>query len=150
MRKVLLLLPLLVACSDRASNPTAPTMPKAPSLTWVFDTPRPTMVSAEIVGTDGPDYNIVRLTWNDNTDDESWSAFYFTSPTEFAMVLNAAGVAGTGVRTVDLPVPTSFNAVAVGAAWANDGNTLRTPYSASVPITEAATLTTAAKRKGKH
>lgn len=130
---LLLAVVTLAACSPDATTAPRQSQPDAPNATWVFDTPRPSMISAEIVGSDSHDYNIVRVTFNDATDDESWDAFYFGSGFP---VLNVAGVAGTGVRTADLVVPREATSVAVGAAWAQpDGNTLRTPYSAPFAIT---------------
>ena len=149
---LLSVVPLLAACnSDPIAPKAAPAnFPDAPSLTWTFDTPRPSVVSAEVVGKDGPDRNLVRITWNDPTLDESWNAMYFTSSTAYAMVLNAPGYADTGTRAVDLSVPTAYTNVAVGAAWAGD-ETLRTPYSDPVAITSGGSvINNTVKGKGRN
>ena len=148
---LLFVLPLLAACNTDPMAPKAGPagVPDAPSLTWAFDTPRPSVVSAQVVGKDGAGHNIVRITWNDPTLNEDWNAMYFTSSTEPAMVLNAPGYADTGTREVDLSVPVGYTNVAVGAAWSGD-ETLRTPYSDPVAITsDGSIVTNAVKKKGR-
>ena len=148
---LLSVLPLLAACNtDPMAPKAAPAkVPDAPSLTWTFDTPRPSMVSAEVIGKDGSDHNIVRITWNDPTLNEDWNALYFTSPTAYPMVMNAPGYADTGTRVVELSVLSNYTTVAVGAAWAGD-ETLRTPYSDPVAITSGGSvINNTVKGKGR-
>jgi len=149
---LLSVLPLLAACnSDPVAPKTAPaSVPNAPSLTWTFDTARPSIISAVVVGKDGAGYNIVRITWNDPTLDEAWNAMYFTSSSAYPMVLNAPGYADTGTRVVDLSVSTAYTNVAVGAAWGGDDN-LRTPYSDPVAITsDGSVIINTVKGKGRN
>ena len=149
---LLSVLPLLAACnSDPIAPKSAPAnVPDAPSLTWTFDTPRPSMISAEVIGKDGSAYNVVRITWNDPTINEDWNALYFTSPTAMPMVLNAPGYPDAGTRVVEMSVLTDYTNVAVGTAWAG-AKTLRTPYSDPVAITSGGSvITNTVKGKGRN
>lgn len=167
MKYLLGVLLAVVACA--APDPVAPKVPEKPSL-YAADGWRPEQVpvlqSAVIVEVGSGDYvnwNLVRLTWQDNAVGEAGTvAGYSADNTWLFVTMNAQAPYGdesgadTGVRTVDFYAPKTANQVQLMAWWQPDPadpdhQSPTTGYGNKVGITDPNNVlaATTVKRKGK-